>query len=274
MSLDPTTIRWTHSSTTGVADRSIDGAIVHRPRDRKDLSPVLRANIPTSNILRWCCDLGAVDEPSVNAAVGHVVAGGLASPRALRAAVDVHARRGRPGVPALRAALDDWELDGKPVDSILEPMMRRVLQRFGLPPARFHAIVAGYEVDFHFPGTPVVLECDGWETHGRNRNQFEFDRERTAVVTAAGFVIVHFTYRQLARQPERVAKRIRANLDRWAPNLTRLITVSGEDVVSGPDTESSPEGGMTRIFPRCGGAVRRLRGAWRSGRRPGGRCRG
>ncbi len=197
----------------------VDGAIIHRPRDRKDLSPVLRSNIATSNILRWCCDLGAVDEPSVNAAVGHVVAGGLASPRALRAAVDVHARRGRPGVPALRAALDDWELDGKPVDSILEPMMRRVLQRFGLPSARFHAIVAGYEVDFHFPGTVVVMECDGWETHGRNRNQFEFDRVRAAAVTAAGFVIVHFTYRQLARQPERVAKRVRANLDRWAPNL-------------------------------------------------------
>jgi hypothetical protein len=30
---------------------------------------------------------------------------------------------------------------------------------------------------------------------------------------------VHFTYRQLTRQPERVAKRIRANLDRWAPHL-------------------------------------------------------
>ena len=197
----------------------IAGAIVHRPRDLKDLSPVLRENIPTCNIVRWTCDLGAVDEPSVNPAVGHVVAGRLASPRALRAAVDVHARRGRPGVPALRAALDDWELDGKPVDGILEPKMRQVLQRFGLPPAQFHAMVAGYEVDFHFPGTPVVLECDGWETHGLNRNQFEFDRDRNSVVTAAGFVIVHFTYRQLTRRPERVAKRIRANLDRWAPHL-------------------------------------------------------
>jgi very-short-patch-repair endonuclease len=197
----------------------IAGAIVHRPRDLKDLSPVLRENIPTCNIVHWTCDLGAVDEPSVNPAVGHVVAGRLASPRALRAAVDVHARRGRPGVPALRAALDDWELDGKPVDGVLEPKMRQVLLRFGLPPAQFHAMVAGYEVDFHFPGRPVVLECDGWETHGLNRNQFEFDRDRNSVVTAAGFVIVHFTYRQLTRQPERVAKRIRANLDRWAPHL-------------------------------------------------------
>ncbi len=129
---------------------------------------MLRANIPTCNILRWTCDLGAVDEPGVNPAVGHVVAGGLRRPRALRAAVDVHARRGRPGVPALRAVLDDWELDGKPVDSILEPMMRRVLD--SLRAANAHSstpIVAGYEVDFLFPGTVVVLECDGWGTHGR-----------------------------------------------------------------------------------------------------------
>jgi very-short-patch-repair endonuclease len=197
----------------------IAGVNVHRPRDPKDLSPVLRANIPTCNIFRWLCDIGAVDEASVNQAVGHVVAAGLASPRSLRAAAGVHSRRGRPGVPALRAALDDWVLDSKPVDSILEPMMRRLLIRFGLPPAQFHAVVAGYEVDFHFVGTPVVLECDGWESHGRNRRQFEFDRERNALVTAAGFVIVHFTYRQLTRQPERVAKRIRANLARWAPHL-------------------------------------------------------
>ena len=112
-----------------------------------------------------------------------MIAGGLASPHSLRAATEVHARRGRPGVPALRAVLDDWVLDSKPVDSILEPMMRRVLDRFGLPPAQFHAVVAGYEVDFHFLGTPVVLECDGWETHGMNRRQFEFDRERNAHVT-------------------------------------------------------------------------------------------
>ena len=196
---------------------TIRGAIVHRPRDHKDLSPILRANIRTTNILRMLCDLGAVDEVSVHAAVGHVVAAGLASPRALRTAIEVHARRGRHGVPAFRAALDDWVLDGKPVDSILEPMMRGVLQRFGLPPAEFHAKVAGYEVDFLITGTPVVLECDGWESHGLNRIQFERDKDRDSDITAAGYLPVHFTYRRLARQPERVARKIRNVLDRWAP---------------------------------------------------------
>ncbi len=81
-------------------EATLRGVIVHRPRDRKDLSPVLRQNIRTSNVLRLLCDLGAVDPRSVPAAVGHVVTTGMASPVALRTAVDVHARRGRHGVPA------------------------------------------------------------------------------------------------------------------------------------------------------------------------------
>ncbi len=57
--------------------------------------------IRTTNILRTLCDLGALDAAAVDPAVGHVVTTGLASPAALRKAVDRHARRGRPGVPAL-----------------------------------------------------------------------------------------------------------------------------------------------------------------------------
>ena len=149
-----------------------------------DLSPVLRQNIRTSNMLRLLCDLGAVDPRSVPAAVGHVVTTGLASPVALRTAVDVHARRGRHGVPAFRDALDDWVLDGKPVDSVLEPAMRRLVAEYDLPPVEFHPIIRGYEVDFWIIDSPIVLECDGWETHGRNQVQFERDRVRDGELTA------------------------------------------------------------------------------------------
>ena len=173
------------------------GCVVHRPRDRKDLSPVLRLGIRTSNVLRMLCDLGAVDATAVPAAVGHVVTAGLASPVALRTAVDVHARRGRHGVPAFREALDDWVLDGKPADSVLEPAMRRLLAEHRLPPAEFHRVICGYEVDFWVIDSPIVLECDGWDSHGRNRAQFERDRVRDADLAAAGYVTIRFTYRQL-----------------------------------------------------------------------------
>jgi hypothetical protein len=147
--------------------------IVHRPRDLKDLTPVLRQNIRTTNVLRLLCDLGAVDPTAVSNAVGHVVTTRLASPVALRAAIDRHSCRGRHGVPAFRAALEEWVIDGKPVDDVLETAMHRLLQDHHLPPAEFHARLAGYEVDFWIIGSPVVLECDGWEFHAKTRAQQE-----------------------------------------------------------------------------------------------------
>jgi very-short-patch-repair endonuclease len=200
-------------------EANLPGVIVHRPRDRRDLSPVLRQNIRTSNILRLLCDLGAVDESSVLAAVGHVVTTGLASPVALRTAVEVHARRGRHGVPAFRRALEEWVIDGKPVDSVLEPAMAKLVKTYRLPPVEFHPIVGGYEVDFRVIGTDIVLECDGWETHGRNRRRFEKDRTRDAELVALGNIVVRFTYWAITRRAAKEAERIRAIVRQWAPHL-------------------------------------------------------
>ena len=200
------------SRTRGLA---LDGVILHRPRDDKDLSPVLRSRIRTSNILRFLCDLGAVDPVGVRAAALHVVTSGIASPRALRTAIDVHTRRGRHGVPAFREALGEFVLDNKPVDSVLETKMNEVALTYGLPAMKFHAIVCGYEVDFLIIDTAIVLECDGWDSHGRNRVQFERDRERDATLTAAGYIVIRFTWRRLTRDPAWVVRKIRDNVARW-----------------------------------------------------------
>ena len=226
---------------------TLDGVIVHRPRDRKDLSPVLRQNIRTSNVLRLLCDLGAVDPASVPDAVGHVVATGMASPVALRTAVDVHSRRGRHGVPAFRAALDDWVIDGKPADSVLEPAMRALVTAHRLPPVEFHRIIHGYEVDFWVIDSPIVLECDGWDSHGRNRVQFEKDRLRDQELTAFGFITVRFTYRQITRRPAAQADRIRAVIQRWAPHLLGADRLGSRDG-SRPETDRAQIGGQLRAL--------------------------
>ncbi len=188
-------------------------------RDLLDLAPSRRDGIPTTNILRTLCDLGALDAAAVPGAVGHVVTTGLASPAALIKAIKRHGRRGRPGVPALRDALDDWVLDGKPVDSVLEPAMRRLLEAHHLPRAEFHPRIGGYEVDFRVVDSPLVLECDGWATHGREKRQFERDRTRDAELAALGFVVLRFTYRAIVSRPAEEAERIRRNVARWAPHL-------------------------------------------------------
>jgi very-short-patch-repair endonuclease len=195
---------------------TLAGVVVHRPRDLLDLGAVIRFGIATCKIVRWLCDLGVVDPAGLHAAVGHVVTNGLVSPNSIAAAVRVHGRRGRTGVPALRAALDDWMVDGKFLDSELERRMKRLARRFGLPPMEYHARVLGYEVDFLVIGTTIVLECDGWEHHDKRRDNFERDRIRRAELTVAGYIVVHFTWTMLTRQPQWVASMIRGAIDRWA----------------------------------------------------------
>ncbi len=195
---------------------AMTGVVIHRPTDRSRLAPQRRQGIACTNILRTVLDLGAVDAGSVHQAVGHVLATGMADLGAIRAVLVEHGRPGRHGVRALRAALDEWSIDGKPADSLLEAEMRRLVLRHALPPVEFHPTIEGREVDFRVVGTRVILECDGWIHHGLDRATFERDRERDADLLAAGWVVVRFTYRAITTRPKATADRIRAAIGRWA----------------------------------------------------------
>jgi very-short-patch-repair endonuclease len=184
----------------------LDGVEVHRPRDSAHLTPPQRrSNIRCTNIIRTLCDLGAVDAGAVEGAVGHVLTTNLASLDALEAGL----------VPALRAAIDAWRIDGRPADSVLEPAMLRLVERYGLPPVQFHPWIDCFEVDFRVIGTPIILECDGWTAHGLNPDQFEYDRLRDGRLAAAGWIVVRFTYRAIIARPARTAARIREVVARW-----------------------------------------------------------
>jgi very-short-patch-repair endonuclease len=199
----------------------LPGVVVHHPTDLDGLRSVMRNGIPTTDPLRTLLDLGAVDPKGVAAAVDHIVSARLVSPSALMGFLRRHQRPGRAGVRPLRAALERWHVDGADADSVLESRMADVAKRYGLPSLTFHAVVAGYEVDFLFDDTTVVIECDGHERHGLDRDQFEFDRLRSAELTAAGYVMVHVTWRQLTREPRRTVDRIEGVLRRWAPHVLR-----------------------------------------------------
>ena len=191
------------------------GVIVHRPRDLVDLRPIMRYKVPTCTPTRMLVDLGAVDEGGVDAAMIAILVSKVVAPIAIRAALVRHSRRGRSGITPLRVALDRWVGDELPPDSLLESRMSTLIATFDLPQVQFHAIVSGYEVDFLVVGTRIVLECDGWGTHGLDRDQFEFDRLRDADLIADGYIPVHFTWRALTSSPQKVADRIRRALAQW-----------------------------------------------------------
>lgn len=189
---------------------------VHRPSDSLRLIPQRRSGVPCTNILRTLCDLGAVDPEAVGSAVGQALSVGLASLGALEQTVFEHARCGRAGVVALRGAIDEWSIDCKPADSALEAAMARLAHRYGLPPMEFHPRICGWEVDFRFSGTAVLLECDGWTTHGLDRGQFERDRRKDDDLHAAGWIVVRFTYRAVVGRPADTARRLDRLVRRWA----------------------------------------------------------
>ena len=198
------------------------GVVVHRPRDLLDLNPVSRNGVPTTTAIRMLIDLGAVDRKGVAPALEFVLTSKGATFGEIRSVLERHARQGRHGVVALRDALDTRSLGELPSDSVLEERFADLARRFRLPPMEFHAVVEGYEVDFRVTDSMVIIECDGHESHGLDREQFEFDRIRNGMLVAAGYAIVHVTWREVTRNPAAVAKRIEAVVRRWAPDvLTR-----------------------------------------------------
>lgn len=199
---------------------TVPGVVVHRPRDLVDLRPIDRGRVPTTMPVRMLLDLGAVDPDAVLPAALDLLSRRVVSPAGLRSGLMRHARRGRSGVTAFRSVLDQLGDDRSPADTVLETEMASLLRKYRLPPAVFHPVVVGYEVDFMIDDSIIILECDGWESHGLNRNQFEFDRVREADLTAAGYVVVHFTWSRVVHSPRSVAEQIRGVVRQWAPHLT------------------------------------------------------
>jgi very-short-patch-repair endonuclease len=62
--------------------------------------------------------------------------------------------------------------------------------------------------DFLWPNHQVIVETDGWETHG-TREAFEADRAKDAALTAAGFRVLRFTWRT---DPATALRRVRTLL--------------------------------------------------------------
>ena len=188
---------------------ALDGVTIHRPTDEKRLTPSRREGVRCTSVLRTLVDLGAVAPGLVDAALGHALSTRTVDLAAIATLLDEHGRKGRAGAGALRRAVENWSIDAKPADSILEAAFVRLVERFDLPAYEFHPRIEGWEIDFGFIGTNVLIECDGWTTHGLDRTQFERDRRRDGDLVAAGWIVVRFTYRAITATPADTARRIR-----------------------------------------------------------------
>jgi very-short-patch-repair endonuclease len=119
----------------------------------------------------------------------------------------------RAGVPSLRQLLTEWDGRSAPARSALEEQFLDLCRRAGLPHPEVNTRIEGFEVDFAWPAQRLIVEVDGYAFHG-GPAAFERDRARDAALLLAGWRVLRFTWRQVTREPERVAAVVRRSMAR------------------------------------------------------------
>jgi hypothetical protein len=114
----------------------------------------------------------------------------------------------------------------------LEARMRRLARDHGLPQPECNTSTPRPPTPrgrLLLPGAPPRHGTDGWDTH-RTRQAFESDRAEDAALTAAGYTVVRFTWRQLRDDPQTVSDRIQAILGYRSAIASRNASSSGSSI--------------------------------------------
>jgi very-short-patch-repair endonuclease len=170
--------------------RSREGIRVHRSKTLDPLSDVVEDEdgLPRTSVARTLVDLADVLTERQLKRV-------LERAEILRIA-DVKPLPGRRRLPVTT--------ESPMTRSELERRLLGLIKRHKLPGPDVNATVLGAEVDFSWPGARLVVEVDGRETH-LTPTAFEEDRRRDAELVLAGYRVVRFTWRQVTREPKKVA---------------------------------------------------------------------
>jgi very-short-patch-repair endonuclease len=162
--------------------RRQDGIALHRSGTLTDSDCSQRDGIPVTHPARTLADLRPLLSPAQFA-------------RAVREA------------RFLRLAVED-AVTTEGTRSELESRMLALCRRHRLSQPAVNPSIHGYEVDFLWRETRLVVEVDGWDSH-RSRSAFEEDRSRDARLALLGYRVVRFTWRQIDHDRAGVARTIR-----------------------------------------------------------------
>ena len=115
---------------------------------------------------------------------------------------------GRRGAGALRDLVIEQPTMTR---SRAERRLLRALAACGINRPDTNVVIGDFEVDMLWRDARVVVEFDGWETHG-TRVAFERDRSRDAKLQAAGYRVLRATWRRLRDDPEALAGDVAATI--------------------------------------------------------------
>src|SRR4051794_37019475 len=188
------------------SQRPKPGIVLHQVRalDPRDLT--IREGIPVTSLARTFIDIAETESAqTLRRAWDEAERLQLLDVVAVRRLCD--RSPGRRGLAPLRALLADTR-EAPHTKRELEAAFFDFCRAHRLPLPACNILVEGYEVDAFWPGHRLIVELDSWEFH-RGRRAFERDRERDAVLQAAGYRVIRITWRKLTQEPEEVASLIR-----------------------------------------------------------------
>ncbi len=185
---------------------------VHRPYALRGDEVTVRHGIPVTTAARTILDLAEVlRERPLERVLDQAEQQRLTDVRSLLALA-----RTRPthrGARRLLGALATHTPGTTITRSGLEERFLALCRAHAFPVPRVNHRVEGFEVDFLFAAERVVVETDSWRFHG-DRESFESDRARDAILAGAGYRTLRFTDDQLTRGAPGVVRALQAVLAR------------------------------------------------------------
>lgn len=185
-----------HVSLPTRGRRKLPGIVVHRPRSLDPRDKTTRFRIPTTTATRTVWDLASTLPP-------------LQTRRAFEQAEKLNVLNrarliqlselspSRRGSALIRELLADRPLPLAETRSWLEELLLTICTDHHLPLPAVNVPLVGYEVDFLWPRHRFVVEADGGQHRGRQRDR---DNERDIRLGRAGYLVRRYSSRAMGSE--------------------------------------------------------------------------
>lgn len=201
-------------SVAAMTTHVFPGVRVHRNSDLDEADLISVRGMQTTTIPRTLMDLAGVLTPRrMEYVVDDALASGRCTITELSSTLTSVARRGKPGVQAMRAVLEARTTSDE---------KRTQLERAGIA-ALLDGGVGGFEVEYPlpwstnrrfdvaFPTSCLAIEWDSIRWHTQKR-VFQSDRERDRVAAEHGWCVLRFTWDDVTVNPGQVVETIKTVL--------------------------------------------------------------
>ena len=191
------------------------GVLIHRTRrlHRYELGAI--DNIPCTSLARTLLDYAELaSDRQIERACEQAEINRTYDQRAIDEAIERNP--GRRGAARLLAVTEQFCPGTTPTKNDLEEAMFAIADAINAERPLVNAWIpfpggGGASPDFLWPKPKKIVEVDGYETHG-TRHAFEYDRARDRRLKLLDYEVIRFTWREVMRRPERVARELAAFL--------------------------------------------------------------